>query len=255
MADKKRKPKVVGDERQPVTGRQIRCPVCDSQGDEIPADRRTCECEDCGALFLNPRPSVGEVHKQREKRFEGKDALVLSAAIRYDSNAAVEVMRGYNQLASGRNAPLNAFGKRLLDIGCGYGFRMREFEKYGWAVIGTEPSENARNYAASMMLNPIKADFEQIPSNLYDLVLLEDVIEEVPEPNKLVSEIRRELISTGVVCVSIPAPAEDEIIAEGKLYRFGEDSLRRLFMQNGFDLPDVKTGTKLRMWFRLKRKH
>ncbi|TET34835.1 MAG: class I SAM-dependent methyltransferase [Planctomycetota bacterium] len=254
MADETKEPKAAGEKRQPVTGRQIRCPVCDSPGDEIPAEKRTCQCEECGALFLNPRPSVGEIRKQREKRFEGKDALVLSAAIRHDSNAAVEVMRGYNQLASGKNAPLNAFGKRILDIGCGFGYRMREFEKYGWTVIGTEPSANARNYAASMMLNLIKADFEEIPSGLYNLVLIEDIIEEVPEPNKLAAAAQAALSPNGVVCVSVPAPAEDEVVAEGKLYRFGEDSLRRLFMQNGFDMPRVKTDSKLRMWFRLKRK-
>jgi len=244
----------VVDKREPVKGRQVRCPVCDNQGDEIPAGERTCKCEDCGVSFLNPRPSIGEIRKAREKRFEGRNPLELTASIRSDSNAAVDVMRGYNKLASGRNAPLNAFGKRILDIGCGYGFRMREFEKYGWTVIGTEPSENARNYASSMMLNLIKANFEAVPSNLYDLVLLEDVIEEIPDPSKLAQAIKKELTPAGVVCVSVPLPGDDESVADGKLCRFNEDSLRRLFMQNGFDLPEVKTDTKLRMWFRQKGK-
>jgi len=244
--------------------RRVRCPVCEGHGVQLPAcaeasagredQGQACKCETCGVLFLNPRPSVGELLKNRDKRFA--DALTAdhSVAMRSDAQTAVETMRGYHFVVSGKDAPLNAFGKRILDVGCGLGFRLREFEKYGWSAVGLEPSTNARSYTQAVMLQVIETDFESIRVGPFDLILLEDVIEEVTEPGKLVASIRESLSPQGVVCVAMPLrEEEDEAIPEDKLYRFNEDSLRKLFMQAGFAEPHVKAEEKLRLWFRKRR--
>jgi len=235
--------------------RRVRCPVCEGHGHQVSAKEATCKCETCGVLFLNPRPSVGELLKNRDRRFA--DALTAdhSAAIRSDAQAALEAMRGYHLLVSGKDAPLNAFGKRMLDIGCSLGFRLREFEKYGWGAMGVEPSANARAYTQAVMIQVVEGDFDSLPCGPFDLILLEDVIEEVAEPKKLVAAIRESLSPQGVVCVSMSLPnEEEEEVLEGKLYCFNEDSLRKLFMQSGFAEPHVKDEAKLRLWFKLKRR-
>jgi len=234
--------------------RRVRCPVCEGHGVQLEDQGQACQCESCGVIFLNPRPSVGELLKKRDKRFTGALTSDHSAAMRSDAQAAIEVMRGFHLAVSGKDAPLNAFGKRMLDVGCGLGFRLREFEKYGWSAVGLEPSTNARSYTQAVMLQVIENDFESIRVGPFDLILLEDVIEEVSEPGKLVASIRDSLSPQGVVCVAVPLREEEEAIPEDKLYRFNEDSLRKLFMQAGFAEPHVKAEEKLRLWFRHKRR-
>ena len=236
--------------------RRVRCPVCEGHGHQVSAKETTCKCETCGVLFLNPRPSVGELLKNRDKWFVGSLTADHSTAMRFDAQATVEAMRGYHLLVSGKDAPLNAFGKRVLDVGCGLGFRLCEFEKYGWTAVGLEPSANARTYTQAVMLQVIENDFDSIRGGPFDLILLEDVLEEVAEPRKLVASIRESLSPQGVVCVAVPLREEDEpdSVPEGKLYLFNEDSLRKLFMQSGFAEPRVKAEDKLRLWFRPKRR-
>ena len=236
--------------------RRVRCPVCEGHGAKIEGQEAACRCESCGAVFLNPRPSKGELLNDRNKRFDGALSANHSAAMREDAQAAVEIMRGYHLAVSGKDAPLNAFGKRLLDVGCGLGFRIREFEKYGWSALGIESSVNAHAYTQAMMLQVIENDFESIRVGPFDLILIEDVIEEVTEPRNLVASIKESLSPQGVVCVSVKSREgeEEEALPDNKLYQFNEDSLRRLFMQGGFAEPQVKDEGKLRLWFRLKRR-
>lgn len=255
------------DKPRATARRRVRCPVCEGHGVQLENQGgATCKCESCGVLFLNPRPSVGEFLKKRNKRFDGAITANHSLVRRSEAQDAIEAMKGYHFLVSGKSAPLNAFGKRVLDVGCGLGFRLFEFEKYGWTVIGLEPSVNARAYTQAMMLNVIENDFpacasesragrESIRVGPFDLILVEDVIEEVTEPRGLVASIKESLSPGGVACVSVPLREDDEpeSVPEGRLYLFNEDALRKLFMQAGFAEPHVKAEEKLRLWFKKRR--
>lgn len=233
--------------------RRVRCPVCTGHGEPTDGDGEVVSCGDCHVLFRNPRPSVGEILARRDARFVGALTRNHAAAIRKESRSAVEAMRGYHRLASGKDAPLNAFGKRVLDLGCGLGFRLREFEKYGWTVTGVEPSANAAAYTQAIALHALRADLDAPPPGPFDFVLLESVLEDVPEPAKVVAAVKDALAPRGIVYVAVAAPDGEASIAEGRLYAFGEEGLRRLLMTAGFAEPEVrKEDDALRMWFRRK---
>lgn len=233
--------------------RRVRCPVCTGHGDPIGGDGELVRCGDCQVLFRNPRPSVGEILARRDARFAAALTRNHAAAIRQASRSALEAMRGYHRLVSGKDAPLNAFGKRVLDVGCGLGFRLREFEKYGWTAMGLEPGANALPYTQALALHVVRADLEALPPGPFDFVLLEDVLEEVAEPAKLVAGVMDVLAPRGVAYAGVPATAAEDSLAEERLYAFGEEGLRRLFMSSGFAEPDVRQDEhQLWMWFRRK---
>jgi len=233
--------------------RRVRCPVCAGHGEPTEADPQVCRCGDCHVAFRNPRPSVGEVLARRDARFAGALTRNHAAAIREESRSAVEAMRGYHRLVAGKDAPLNAFGKRVLDLGCGLGFRLREFEKYGWTVTGVEPSANAAAYTQAVALHVLRADIDAPLPGPFDFVLLEGVLEEVPEPAKVIAAVKDALAPRGVVYVAVAASDGETSIEEGRLYAFGEEGLRRLLMTAGFAEPEVrKEDDALRMWFRRK---
>lgn len=230
--------------------RRVRCPVCTGHGEPTDGDGELVRCGDCQVLFRNPRPSVGQILARRDARFAAALTRNHSAAIRDAGRAAVEAMRGYHRLVSGKDAPLNAFGKRLLDVGCGLGFRLREFEKYGWTAMGLEPGANALPYTQALALHVVHADLDALPTGPFDLVLLEDVLEEVADPAKLVAGVRDVLAPRGVAYAGVPAGDADGALGEDRLYAFSEDGLRRLFMSSGFAEPDVRQDESLlRMWF------
>jgi len=231
--------------------RRVRCPVCTGHGEPTEADAQVCRCGDCQVLFRNPRPSVGEILARRDARFAGALTRNHAAAIRQESRAAVEAMRGYHRMTSGKDAPLNAFGKRVLDMGCGLGFRLREFEKYGWTATGLEPSANASAYTQAVALHAIRADLDALTPGPFDFILLEGMLEEVHEPARVVEGVKNALAARGVICVAVNAMEDDEPLREGWLYAFSEEGLRRLFMTAGFAEPEVRQEDGvLRMWCR-----
>ena len=243
-----------GEKPKVKAGRRVRCPVCGGHGDPTEADAQVCRCNGCGVLFRNPRPSVGEILSRRDARFAGALTRNHAAEIREDARVALEAMRGYHRLTSRKDAPLNAFGRRVLDVGCGLGFRLREFEKYGWTVTGLESSANAVAYTQAVALHVIRADLDALPPGPFDLILLEGILEEAPEPEKLAGRLKGLLVPRGVVYVG--ARATDGPLGECRLYAFGEDGLRRLLMTSGFLEPEVRSEDgALRMWFRRKEPH
>lgn len=230
--------------------RRVRCPVCAGHGEPTEADEQVVRCGECQVLFRNPRPSIGEILARRDARFAGSLTKNHAAVIREAGRAAVEAMRGYHRLMSRKDAPLNAFGKRVLDVGCGLGFRLREFEKYGWTATGLEPSANAAAYTQAVALHAVRADLEALPAGPFDFVLLEGVLEEIAEPAKVVGKLKEVLSPRGVACAGVRVA---DALGDSQLFAFGEDGLRRLFMSSGFAEPEVRQDEGvLRMWFRRK---
>jgi SAM-dependent methyltransferase len=230
--------------------RRVRCPVCAGHGEPLEADGEVVRCGECQILFRNPRPSIGEILARRDARFAGALTRNHAAAIREAARAAVEAMRGYHRLTSGKDAPLNAFGKRVLDIGCGLGFRLREFEKYGWTSTGLEPSANAAAYTQAVALHVVRADLEALPPGPFDFVLLEGALEEIADPAKVVGRLKEVLSPRGVAYAGVRVA---DALGDSQLYAFGEDGLRRLFMSSGFAEPEVRQEDGfLRTWFRRK---
>jgi len=239
-------------------GRLVRCPVCEGAGDEVPGEGedRICRCSVCQVLFRNPRPSIGRMREIRRARFAGAVGRMHAAKQRGDRLLAIEVMKGYHGLASGRPAPLNAFGKRLLEIGCDLGFRMREFEKYGWTILGTETAPGALEYVRATMLEVLESGPEEIPKGRgpFDLILLDGVLGEVADPKGLAAALPGHLSRNGVVCASVPETETGEPdLPGGAAWGFSEDALRRLFMEAGAEQPaTAHVEGRLLAWFRFK---
>lgn len=243
----------------PPAGRLIRCPVCEGHGEELPGsgEERLCRCADCEVLFCNPRPSIGKVREHRRARFASALGKAHVARQRSDRLMALEAMKGYHGLVSGRPAPLNAFDRRVLDIGCALGFRLREFEKYGWSVLGTETAAGALAYARSTMLEVLEQDLDDVPASRgpFHLVVLDEVIGEAADPRGLAATLLMHLAPKGVICVCVPeSETGGPSLPEGAIYGFSEEALRRLFMGCGAGQPQVaRLDGRLIMWFQRKR--
>lgn len=98
-------------------------------------------------------------------------------------------------------------GRRLLDVGCSYGFFPDAARRRGWAATGVEVSASAAAFARTHYgLHVIDGTLEQakLATGAYDVVSIRHVLEHVPDPLALLHEARRLLTPSGVLIVTVP---------------------------------------------------
>lgn len=178
--------------------------------------------------------------EEREKRFRDAFALPHHKERAEAKKRALEVMKGYFRIRSNKAAPLNAFGKTLLEIGCGLGFGLRVYQDYGWYVFGTEISPTAYEYSRQQMLEVKHGAFPEVGfgNTKFDLVVLPEGLGDFADPNALTEGIKAVLAPSGLVCI------------------VAQDKAKCLALMKGAGFGAIDGDTKSPMlWFEMKRKH
>ncbi len=138
---------------------------------------------------------------------------------------------------------------RLLDVGCGYGFFLREMKARNWTVEGIEVCEAGAAQArlAGIRVFPQPLEILSLPAESYDAVTLFYVIEHVGDPAATLKEIHRILRPGGIVLLRWPhttpivrllgplARPFDLYHTPYHLYDFSPDTMARLLKRAGFD--------------------
>jgi len=133
--------------------------------------------------------------------------------------------------------------RRVLDLGCGYGgFGKR---KPGESVIIGVDRDPLVLAAAGIHYDQVfLADLEhaalEFAPESFDGVLARDILEHLPEPWSMVSEIRRVLKPGGTVIASVPMAKASVVWSDYTHVRgFTKNAIRSLFEDGGFRVHDV----------------
>jgi 2-polyprenyl-3-methyl-5-hydroxy-6-metoxy-1,4-benzoquinol methylase len=153
-------------------------------------------------------------------------------------------------------------GKRVLDIACGEGFFAEELARNGNHVVGVDALAAPKN--AAVMDQYIRMDLTQ-PAGLsaavegqhFDHVLLLDILEHLPQPERLLAEARAAAGPKGQIVVSVPNVAnltvrlallfgrfeyaDRGIMDRTHLRFFTHRSARRLLERNGLEIIASRT--------------
>ena len=122
----------------------------------------------------------------------------------------------------------------ILEIGCGAGGMLKPLNRYG-RVTGLDFSQDSMRYCRSRgfprVVTGVGAELP-FDDETFDLVALFDVIEHIPDDQKVLEEVRRVLKPGGRIFVSVPAyqflySQNDEVVHHLRRYTAG--GLRRLF--------------------------
>jgi len=97
----------------------------------------------------------------------------------------------------------------ILDVGCGSGVVSNICANLAKTVVGTDISVNAVSYAKSKKIKNASfliADAQNLPfkSSTFDVAICGEIIEHLPEPEKMVNEVTRVLKKNGRICISTP---------------------------------------------------
>jgi 2-polyprenyl-3-methyl-5-hydroxy-6-metoxy-1,4-benzoquinol methylase len=226
-------------EQQPV------CIVCGTDGDPVHSDLvdrlfgvpgkwtfKQCHNPACGLVWLDPRPTVGDIGRAYAKYYTHGNAPLpapvpgeryLAArrgylASRFGYTEGVDRnLRRLGRVAAlfpGRRAEFDfsvfwlpaRSGGRLLDVGCGDGWLMDHMASLGWQAEGLDFDEQAVAAARRRGLQVhLGSLFDQrLPEHAYDAITLSHVVEHVHDPEAWLRECRRILRPGGQLVAVTP---------------------------------------------------
>ena len=96
--------------------------------------------------------------------------------------------------------------KNVLDYGCGEGGTSRTLARFGAKVIAVDIKTEVEPAIQNSDVKFIDAQNEALylKSQEYDIIILQDVIEHVPNPEKLVNQVKDALRLHGLIYISTP---------------------------------------------------
>lgn len=143
-------------------------------------------------------------------------------------------------------------GKRLLDVGCGEGLYVLAATRRGWSATGIDLAEPAIAVARRHGVNCETRDFfdETLSAERFDVVVMSELIEHVPKPQRFLTRARELLAPGGTVYVTTPnfdsigrrvLSAEWNVIGPGHISYFTPATLRSIAAEAGLHADMVST--------------
>ena len=146
-------------------------------------------------------------------------------------------------------------GMVVLDYGCGSGQSLLELEKLGAQAYGIEADPNVKKIADALNLRIHigTLDDDPFPGVSFDLIVLNQVLEHVPQPARLLSRLAERLRPGGQMALSFPNSASWFCRWFGRdwinwhipyhLHHFNPQSARDFLSRNGFRVTSLRTIT------------
>lgn len=157
--------------------------------------RRYSRCRGCDARVATPLPDPGGL----EAFYRDQYHAIFGAAEASPQRCAMLrlLLERLPRRPSGR----------LLDVGCGAGHLLALARDAGWEVTGVDPSVAAcaiarREHGLQVLAAPLES--ADLPGAAFDVVTLVNVLDQVPDPVRLLEETRRVLRPGGLLVARVP---------------------------------------------------
>lgn len=228
------------------------------------------KCENCKIIFLNPQPS----YKELEKHYPKKKYYSLKNIETYEKSRKTRLkLFLYNlYFNEKKNKPLQKVlfslikykvrgakilpKRKLLDIGSGSGQFIYDMKHFGMEVYGIEPGEFNETDAKDKELNILKLDLIQAkyPSNYFNIITINHVLEHVDNPIKIIKEIRRILKKKGDLIIGVPNYNSlayalfkknwYQLDAPRHLFNFSDTTLVKILEKEGFSIEKIRYNSR-----------
>jgi SAM-dependent methyltransferase len=193
-----------GRESPPGRLEEVDCYRCRARGERLyPSGRfAVAKCPSCGQVFISPRL----VAEDRGGIYDDPDYFEAGV---YGFKKRFSLSLWHQQTWSNGRLKLlgSGQGRKLLEMGCAYGFFLNVARQHGFQVSGVEISRAAVLWAREKTdLDVRQGTVESVtlPEHEYDVVCFWDVLEHVPDPAFFLATVARALKPGGVVGFSCP---------------------------------------------------
>lgn len=244
-----------------------RCVVCETgmqrSIDEISDDRYGCpgiysiyRCPACGQMATLPALRESDLPELYSRYYPRKevDFVALAAEARKVVAPAARLRRwlaGTDNQGHYRARP----DQKVLDIGSGSCLSLLELRAMGVEAWGVEADPNVRTLADRFGLSVHIGSIHDtpFPDVAFDLIVLNQVIEHVPDPRALLLAVKARLNPGGRVVLSFPNTDSVQASRSGKRWinwhvpyhqhHFNRRSFERLATQTGFAVSAARSIT------------
>ncbi|MDF1593767.1 MAG: class I SAM-dependent methyltransferase [Desulfobacterales bacterium] len=231
---------------------QIRlCLICGYVGFK-PYKVGLVQCEGCGVV-LSPIIWEPQANEYLEEEWFGED-------YRPKTSFWVVLFENWNNRNTlARLSKAKIAGQRLLEIGVGSGSFLNAARERGYEVMGCDLSGSIcarvqRVHGIPMHNSPVAQIIHSAP--FFDIVMMNHVLEHVQQPIEFLQDVRRLLVSGGVVHIAVPNVACWEALLPGwgsyepyHLAYFSPQTLQRAVELAGFEVLRIRTHDSFSGWF------
>jgi len=162
------------------------------------------ECASCGLVCLSSFDHIKDGFYESSE-MHGKDTLDIQAWIR---ETELDDERRFQYLKS--VLP----NRRLLDFGCGAGGFLLKARELATMVHGVEPESRLKshfqNHDLTVFQNLSEISLDVIEGG-YDIITMFHVLEHIPDPRPVLSELSEMLVDDGQIIVEVPN-ADDALL-------------------------------------------
>jgi SAM-dependent methyltransferase len=162
------------------------------------------ECTGCGFKITSQAPGEDSVAPY----YQSEDYISHSNTSKGLVNRVYHLVREF-MLGKKRKSVVKSLGRKegtLLDIGAGTGFFVSHMKNFGWDVVGTEKSPEARGFAKNefgVELLPTEELFGMKHEN-FDAITLWHVLEHIHDLQGNIKAIKGILKPGGILMVALP---------------------------------------------------
>lgn len=251
-------------------GDRHRCELCNHREfalfAEIPrVKRKIVKCDNCGLVFVNPWDESFltfdfEDRQRRERKYETMRRIAEDDG-RHNEDIVnrEEIIRTLHFRSRKERIEHYVRRGRLLDIGCGRGFFLRNFVGGSIDYFGVEPrqriSQEAKRRVGQDKIFCGTLKEAGFPDSHFDSITMINLIEHLPSPREALEEGNRIMKGNGILLIETPnvdslfaailGTRWHALLESEHHYFFSEDTLTAMLNDTGFAVQSVTRGDKL----------
>lgn len=148
-------------------------------------------CDDCGFVFTWPQPD--DLNKYYPAYYRRYGSLLFTFFRFLYGRRTASWARAYGHAG------------RALEVGCGNGWMLDSLRQRGWQVIGTERTPASAQFARTQLkLTVVVGGLNALREGEFDLIILQQVLEHLPDPVGTLSHCAKLLKPSGHLVVGVP---------------------------------------------------
>ena len=238
----------------------VKCNLCGSDNTNLLYTKDSFKiviCKNCGLVYINPRldsKTLDQLYNKDNKDFDDQH---FKTNINYYINTKKDDKKTFER----RLNLIQKYKKqgKLLDIGCSIGTFLDIARKKGWDTFGIDLSKASIDYCTKeLKLNVKQGKLEDIkfPSNSFDVVIMSDLLEHVPNPIATLKEANRILKKEGLLFITTPDIGSItaklmrtrwvHLKPREHIYYFTPKTIERILSKTGFKLIECKSLSRVR---------
>jgi 2-polyprenyl-3-methyl-5-hydroxy-6-metoxy-1,4-benzoquinol methylase len=156
---------------------------------------RIARCLDCDFIFVNPRPTEAGLLSLYSNQATNPFLKEHFEAFEYELPVLVKIIRKIQ-----RYLP----GGKLLEVGCGRGDFLRVAQMRGFSVTGCDIFGGCKPVADGIVFYDSTLKDAKFQENLFDVVVVRNILEHLFDPNTEIQEIKRILKPGGYLYLKVP---------------------------------------------------